>query len=72
MSELKRTQGGRRTRATSETAVRDVAAYVLEGHVQQAGKGAKMRRWGRIGSGGFADEAHDIVTVSIIVDSGDP
>jgi len=72
MSELKRTQDGRRTSATSETAVRDIAGYVLEGHVQQAGKGAKMRRWGRVGSGCFVDEAHDIVTVCIIVDSGDP
>jgi hypothetical protein len=44
MSELKRTQNRRRTRATSEIAVRDVAAAVLEEHFQQAGKGTKMRR----------------------------
>jgi len=72
MSELKRTQNGRRTRATSDIAVRDGAADLLEGHFQQVGKWAKMRRWGRVGSGCFGDEAHDIVTVSIIVDSGDP
>ena len=72
MSELERTQNGRQTGATSEIAVRDVAAGVLEGHCQQAGKGANMRRWGRVGSGCFVDEAHDIVTVSTIVDSGDP
>jgi hypothetical protein len=72
MNELKRTQNGRRTRATSAIAVRDVAADVLEGHCPQAGMWAKMRRSGRVGSGWFIDEAHDIVTVSTIVDSGDP
>jgi hypothetical protein len=72
MSELKRTQNGRRTRATSEIAVRDVATDVLEGRCQQAGMWAKMRRYGRVGSGSFVDEAHNIVTVSTIVDSGDP
>ena len=56
----------------SDIAVRDVAADVLEGHFQQAGKRAKIRPEGRVGSGCFVDEAHDIVTVRIIVDSGDP
>jgi len=53
-------------------AVTDVAGDALGGHFQQAGKSAKVRRWRRVGSGCFIDEAHNIVTVSIIVDSGDP
>jgi len=72
MSEFKRTQNGRRTRATSEIAVRDVAADALEGHCQQAGMGAKMQRCDRVGSRCFANEVQDIITVSTIVDSGDP
>ena len=56
----------------SDIAVGDVAGDVLEGHFQQAGKGATMRRWVRIGSGCFVDEAHYIVSVSTIVESGDP
>ena len=47
-------------------------ADVPEGHCQQAGMWVKMRRSGRVGSGCFIDEAHDIVAVSTIVDSGDP
>jgi len=43
MSELKRRQNGRRTRAMSDIAIRDVAADVFEGHFQQAGKRAKIR-----------------------------
>src|SRR5215470_2287558 len=56
ISELKRTQNGRPTRATSEIAVRDVAPDLLGGHFQQSEKGAKIRRWGRVGSGCFVDE----------------
>ena len=44
----------------------------LERNSQQTGESAKMRLRGRVGSGCFADEAHDIVTVGTIVDSGDP
>jgi hypothetical protein len=72
MSELTRAQNGRRTRATSEIAVRDVAADVLEGHFQLARTGAKMRRWDRLSSGCFVDEDHDIVTVGTVVGSSDP
>jgi len=72
MSALERAENGRRTRAASEMAVDDVVADVLEGHCQQAGKWARMRRCGCVGSGCVVDEAHDIVTVSTIVDSGDP
>ena len=53
-------------------AVRDVAVDAIEVHDQQAGEWAKMRWSGCVGSGCFVDKAHDIVTVSIIVDSGDP
>jgi hypothetical protein len=31
-----------------------------------------MRQYGSVGSGCFVDEAHDIVTVGTVVESGDP
>src|SRR5262245_1823681 len=71
-SELRRTPGRRRARATSETVARSAADQALERYFRQAGKGANMRRRSRLGSRGFVDKAHDIVAVSAIVDSGDP
>jgi hypothetical protein len=44
----------------------------VERNSQQAGKWAKMRQCGCVGSGCFVDEAHDIVTVGTIEDAGDP
>jgi len=53
-------------------AVRDVAADPIEGYVQQTGEWAKMRRCGVVGSGGFVDETHDIVTVGTVVEPSYP
>ena len=53
-------------------ALRDVAGDAIEAHFQQAGEWAKMRGCGRVGSGRFVDEIHDIVTVGSIVESSDP
>jgi len=53
-------------------AVRPVAGDVIEVHFQQAGEWAKMRRCGLVGSGSFADETHDIVTVGIVIESSHP
>jgi hypothetical protein len=52
--------------------VRDVAEDTIKAHVQQAGQWAKMRRSGLVGSGGFVDEAHDIVTIGTVVESRHP
>jgi len=56
----------------SETAGSDVADDALRENFQHAGKWAKMLRCGRVGSGCFVDEAHDIVTVGTVVESSDP
>jgi len=65
-------QNGRRTRATSEKAVRNVANDALEGYLQQAGERAKVRQGGVVGRGRFVDEVHDLVAVSTVVESRDP
>ena len=52
--------------------VRDVADDALEGYFRQAGEWTNLRRYGGAGGRSFVDEAHDIVAVSAIVDSGDP
>ena len=56
----------------SEMAVRNVVDDGIDVHFYEAGEGVKMRRCGRAGSGCFVDEAHDIVTISTVVESGDP
>ena len=56
----------------SEMAVRDVAVDAIEIHDQQAGEWAQMRRYGLVGSGCFVDEAHNIVTVGTVIESGHP
>jgi len=52
--------------------VRNVANDAIEVHVQQAREWAKMRRCGLVGSGGFVDETHDIVTVGTVVEPSHP
>ena len=52
--------------------IRDMADDAIKVHVQQAGEWAKMRRSGLVGSGGFVDETHDIVTVGTVVEPSYP
>src|SRR5215831_8673427 len=44
----------------------------LERHVRYAGKWGNMREHCRVNGYGFVDTGHDIVTVSAIIDAGDP